>query len=309
MNTPKCPLCNGDRCFDKHNFSTNRYSFACDMYNKYFSIGSTILDSESQPKRKYANLIFEYVMKESDVQNLFFFFEPSYKIQDSDSKNAINLARISYPMSFSEKVDRVLLNLYRVYPEYSWKFPDNKWIARALFADTEIEEHYGFLNVLADLGYLIRESDSYRISASGLKRIEYLSSEDNALKQGFIAMSFSKETESISNTFARAIRECGYSDMRIDHKEHNNQIVPEILYEIRRSKFLVMDATFPNNGAYYEAGYALGKGKQVIVCCRKKEFDSSNKPHFDILQQSMIIFETEEELFQRLVQRIQATVR
>jgi nucleoside 2-deoxyribosyltransferase len=244
--------------------------------------------------------------------NWFFFCEPSYKRQEADKPNTVNLAEIRYPNTLSERVDRILLNLHRVYPEYSWVFPDEKRLARALFAETEVEESTaGFLNVMVDLGYLTRvdNHNHFRINAEGLKRIEELTSDDYSLQQGFIAMRFSEETDAISKAFETAIVKSGYSPMRIDHKEHNNQIVPEILYEIRRSKFLVLDVTHPNNGAYYEAGYALGKGKQVIVCCRKNEFDSGEKPHFDILQQSMIIWESEEELVERLVKRIQATVQ
>lgn len=163
--------------------------------------------------------------------------------------------------------------------------------------------------MLNELGYLTAiGSGSYRISANGWRRIEQLTRREQETKQGFIAMSFSKETIKISEAFKRAISESGYIPIRIDEKEHNNQIVPEILFEIDRSKFVVMDVTVPNNGAYYEAGYALGKGKQVIICCRKEEFLGSERPHFDIQQKSTIIWDTEEELVLRLKKRIEATV-
>ena len=86
--------------------------------------------------------------------------------------------------------------------------------------------------------------------------------------------------------------------------------MPEIFYEIERSKFLVVDVTFPNYGAYYEAGYAQALGKQVIMCCRKTEFDSDGgRPHFDVAQKSMIVWKDEEELIERLRKRIEATVK
>ena len=86
--------------------------------------------------------------------------------------------------------------------------------------------------------------------------------------------------------------------------------MPEIFYEIERSKFVVVDVTFPNYGAYYEAGYAQALGKQVIMCCRKAEFDSDGgRPHFDVAQKSMIVWENEGELVERLKKRIEATVK
>ncbi len=146
------------------------------------------------------------------------------------------------------------------------------------------------------------------MSAEGWKRIDTLIKNDNDSKQGFIAMAFVKENDYISSTIKNALNDLGYFGMRIDEKEHNNQIVPEILHEIQRSKFLIMDMTIPNNGAYYEAGYANGLGKPVILCCKKETFDSENRPHFDVIQNSMIIWEDELDLKERLKKRIEATI-
>lgn len=55
--------------------------------------------------------------------------------------------------------------------------------------------------------------------------------------------------------------------------------------------------------------YAQALGKEVIVCCKKEVFDSPDKrPHFDIAQKSMIIWQDENELIERLQRRIKATV-
>ena len=73
----------------------------------------------------------------------------------------------------------------------------------------------------------------------------------------------------------------------------------------------MMDVTISNYGAYYKAGYALGKWKQVIICCRKDTYDDSNmnRPHFDIAQKSMVVWETEDELVEKLSRRIIATLK
>lgn len=78
----------------------------------------------------------------------------------------------------------------------------------------------------------------------------------------------------------------------------------EIFFEIEQSKFVVVDISHPNYGAYYEAGYAQALGKQVIFCCKK----GSENPHFDISQKNMIFWETEAELVERLTKRIISTV-
>jgi nucleoside 2-deoxyribosyltransferase len=148
----------------------------------------------------------------------------------------------------------------------------------------------------------------YEITARGWLRIGELSKSKNEINQGFIAMAFKPETAEIGEAFRDAIAECGYIPRRIDQKEHNNQIVPEIFYEIKRSKFLVVDVTIPNYGAYYEAGYGEALNKQVIVCCKQNVFNNGEKPHFDIAQKSTVVWKDIEDLKQKLKIRIEATV-
>ena len=53
--------------------------------------------------------------------------------------------------------------------------------------------------------------------------------------------------------------------------ETNDFITPELLKYIRDSKFVVVDLTHKNNGAYLEEEYALGVGKPVIQLCQKDQ--------------------------------------
>ena len=152
--------------------------------------------------------------------------------------------------------------------------------------------------------------DIYIITANGWVKIDELRKQNLTLKQAFVAMQFGEATRYIREAFRAAITESGYSVRIIDEKEHNNQIVPEIFYEIERSRFVVVDMTYPNYGAYYEAGYAQGLGKEVIVCCKETVFnEATTKPHFDIAQKSMIVWKNEDELINKLKRRIEATVR
>lgn len=311
----KCPLCGGNNCSRDIDYTHNTITYICYCYNKKYIKGpdfSSYNNVDENEVRRRENLAFEYVMQKSQCGDHYwrFYYDADEFNQKDETPWMVNLANLTYPLSFSEKVDRTLLNLYRINPEYSAVFAKAQKLARALFAETDIEEkELAILDLLVDLGYLRKvDTNAYSISAEGWKHIEVLIRNENVSKQGFIAMKFSKDTETISEAFKKAITESGYKPCRIDEKEHNNQIVPEILYEIERSKFLVLDVTCPNLGAYYEAGYAQGKEKQVIVCCRKKEFDGKT-PHFDIQQKATIVWETEDELVARLKKRIEATVR
>ena len=50
--------------------------------------------------------------------------------------------------------------------------------------------------------------------------------------------------------------------------------------EIQTAAFVVADLSHDNYGAYWEAGYAEGLGKNVIYTCEKTKFDEM-KTHFD----------------------------
>lgn len=132
-------------------------------------------------------------------------------------------------------------------------------------------------------------------------RIEEINKNAGFGKNVFIAMSFAEGTESTREVLKQGISNAGYTPVIIDEVTHNHQIVPEMFKQIRDSKFLVIDVSVPNNGAYYEAGYALGLGKEVIFCCKKEIFDDETKrPHFDVSQKQMIVWKDEADLSDKL---------
>ena len=65
-------------------------------------------------------------------------------------------------------------------------------------------------------------------------------------------------------------------------------------------------ASINNNGAYYEAGYAAGLGKEVIHICNDIKFREEG--HFDIKQKSAVLWKTEDEIAELLFKRIEATI-
>ena len=97
--------------------------------------------------------------------------------------------------------------------------------------------------------------------------------------------------------------DAGYGAVFIDEVEHNELITPEILAHIKNSKFVVVDLTNNNSGAYFEEGYAMGLVKTVIQLCRKGE-----KLHFDIAQKNTIMWDEESDIPLKLCNRIKATI-
>ena len=116
-------------------------------------------------------------------------------------------------------------------------------------------------------------------------------------------MKFGEDTNQLREAIRKGVTAAGYKAIFIDEVEHNDFITPELLKYIKDSKFVVVDLSHQNNGAYFEEGYAMGLGKPVIQL-RQKDVTL----HFDIAQKNTIIWETEDEIPKRLKNRIKATI-
>jgi nucleoside 2-deoxyribosyltransferase len=161
------------------------------------------------------------------------------------------------------------------------------------------------LDIIEEIQTTLDKPPAYILTVNGWSVVqEYLATKE-ASKQAFIAMWFDPSMQSAREQISKAVVDCGYSEMIIDIKEHNHQIVPEIFYEIKRSCFVIADLTGQRGGVYYEAGYAEALNIPVILCCHKS---SSESPHFDVQQKNTIFWEDDAELYNRLVKRITATV-
>lgn len=319
MEFERCPLCGSAEC-EITSGSDFNIVLKCVSYKTGVRFSSYFFNLCDEDLRERAfNLVCERIIRQrvAPDNNYWVFYYDENGDTSNYSAHDVNLADYikNYPRTVSEITDRVLLNLSYIYPSFGEKF-DLLWnVIRLCYPSkysSDIAE--GVLKMLAEMGYLIRNGNSsFTISAEGWKKIESLHKQQHEIMQGFIAMEFSANTAKIREGFRQAITSAGYTMRAIDEKEHNNQIVPEIFYEIDRSKFVVVDVTYPNYGAYYEAGYAYGLGKEVIVCCSKEAFENKNgkheRPHFDISQKSMVIWDDIEDLKRRLKRRIEATVK
>jgi nucleoside 2-deoxyribosyltransferase len=327
-----CPLC-GNKCEISIDLSKVEYTIHCKNCYSFQTANSLECADKTEMRKRY-NMVYESLSKimyeKTNKGNLYkFYYKSLDKHMDYDPM-LINVAELmkNYPKNIGEKLNRIVLNISRKFPSIGGKISSKDLHKSLMFTEAEYEDNEkrksmnipkpdseitALRSYLKDGGLIssfYEEHDNYqdyKLTAKAWELIAELTKKQKEMNQGFIAMSFSDETEAISNSFKIAIDACGYVPKRIDEKEHNNQIVPEIFYEIEQSKFIVVDVTYQNDGAYYEAGYAQALGKQVIICCRKNEFNDK-KPHFDISQKSMIVWENEEELVEKLKKRIQATV-
>lgn len=225
-----------------------------------------------------------------------------------------------YPKTFSEKIDIFLLGLAS---------KANFVSETILFTEEQLEsacfvlrkpngpmrtdpnlvkkQVNFFIKYLVDQEFIEAGHCRFILLPKGYERIDALQkANDRITKNVFVAMSFAPEMAKTREAIKDALVQCGYTPRIMDEIEHNHQIVPEMLYEIRECRFVVAELTGHNNGAYFEAGYALGFGKDVIQVCKKAKFGEDG--HFDVKQVNTVLWETEKDLTQKLVARIKATI-
>ena len=170
-----------------------------------------------------------------------------------------------------------------------------------------LNKHKYFFDYLIDQKYISVNEQECVLLPNGIARAEELEKSNGThSKNVFIAMSFAENMSEIRAAIKDAVTQCGFVPRIMNEIEHNHQIVPEMLYEIRQSRFVIAELTGHNNGAYYEAGYALGLGKEVIHVCDHTKFGEDG--HFDVKQVNTILWKTCDDLKNKLAARIRATI-
>ena len=144
------------------------------------------------------------------------------------------------------------------------------------------------------------------LTALGCERVEVLESGRGQARNAFVAMSFHPSMDSVwSDGISPALSDCGFIPRRVDKEEHNGKICDKIIAEIRAAGFLVADFSMHRAGVYFEAGFAMGLGKPVIWTCSEQDIAGA---HFDTRQYNHVVWTDPEDLRDKLVARIRATI-
>jgi nucleoside 2-deoxyribosyltransferase len=252
--------------------------------------------------------------------------------EKSDKYNTVSVQEINsiYPRNISERIDLILQNLailsghigaeIRI-PTTPGEFEHILFIGENGSSD----ERNTILEMMVSQGLIVNDRitkppvpiEFLRIAFSGWQRIDELNKINSLHLQGFIAMKFDDSMKEIQQAIEQAISDAGYIPQIMNKHQHNGQVIPEMLYQIRMSDFLVADLTGNRGGVYFEAGYALGLKKEVIFTVNQNILDDEegippqdrrNSPHFDVAQYNQIRYTSPEDLTQKLKDRIVATV-
>jgi len=227
------------------------------------------------------------------------------------------------PKTPMQRLERLLLNLYKISDRIGAKFVistrtgdpnkltfDEMSLPISIAYAINFEELVFMFDSLAELSYIRKhEQNRFFITPKGYERAEQLINSNIDSKSVFVAMDYRDihVKEAFESAFKPACAACGFDALIIRDKPHNNGITDEIIVEIKKSKFVIVDFTFKNNGAYWEAGYAQGLGRPIIRSCKKDWFNTHGL-HFDVKHYRTIIWEDSEHLIKELKENIRANI-
>lgn len=216
-----------------------------------------------------------------------------------------------------EKIDRILLHVDRRASTDAAGVEINGHDDYPIAYAKDMREFSFYLNKAVELGYLeARKNNRYRLNLKGWERVDELRKKQVKSSQAFVAMWFPdgkkeagwkvKLETAWRGGFEPALEATGYKNpIKIDLVEHNEKICDRIIAEIKKSGLLVADFTGNRGGVYFEAGFAKGLGIPVIWTCHK---EYEKKIHFDTRQYNHIFWENPQELKEKLVNRIEASL-
>jgi nucleoside 2-deoxyribosyltransferase len=161
-----------------------------------------------------------------------------------------------------------------------------------------------------ELGFLDRSrngpEDDCRLTIEGWRHVAELKKDEMRTNQAFVAMSFDDSLRFIYLDGVKpAIERTGYMPLRLDESKYNERFDDRIIAEIRKSGLVIADVTGHNKGVYFEAGFALGLGIDVIWTCRNTDI---NQAHPNTRQYNHIVWENAHDLREKLIVRIEATL-
>lgn len=331
----RCPLCGGAidsnsgiGCKEIVDTSFDLNTFFCKKNTAGFRLHDSLSRRGSKEEiNKRLNIIYLFLKnkpKTKDSEYWVFYYNQEPLDRGKTWINVFELM-LNYPNTKTEMLKAIMLNIYKFTDSSKGEVSLDSIISSGSlrlfypitndFGDSFLLSK-GFnnynINLLKDIGLIkiLGSGSSEKLSITP-KGWEYIEKHENeSSKNIFIAISFNENTKERRAAIKEAIVKSGYTPICLDDYDHNNFIVDEIFFLIKQCAAVVVDVTDQNNGAYFEAGYALGQKKPVIVLCDDNIFnDPSKKPHFDIAQINTIVFKNYEDLKTKLARRIEATLK
>jgi len=264
--------------------------------------------------------------------------EEGLGVAEINEKNIDFYRKSEYiPADLLSKIERMLIFIGKNSSDTFTRFIVGKNIFPSVAFLKDDKELYEMLELLISDGTLERvnrtldEPRTYKLTMKGVRDIRAIRPKNRESKQAFIAMWFDPSLDvAHKDAFSAAIKQCGYEPKRIDKVFFNNNVCDEIIASIRSSRFIIADFTGNRGGVYFEAGFAMGLGIPVIYTCHKDWFNCKSfgeiavkakngktvtgiveheeRVHFDVDHYQFILWETVDDLKEKLIAKISATI-
>lgn len=296
MSSIECPICKSN--------TDNEYSFCSRCGDFSISGTAAVMWNANEPSLKQIANACGWIREHQGIS--------------INSDYIESLLSVATP-SVAERAAKVLIYINKLSIDLSYQFSldihdANAWLGVS-YSDNANELYYLFRTFLLDeVGYISFSEAmggnflQVQITPRGYEFLESLKQTRTDSQIGFCAMWFNESVLPIwTDAVQPAIKNAGYDPKRIDGHQHNNRIDDEIIAMLRRSKFVVADFTGQRGGVYFEAGFALGLGLQVIWTCKKSDLE---EVHFDNRQYNFVLWEEGklDEFKVALQNRIEATI-
>ena len=188
--------------------------------------------------------------------------------------------------AIAQQADNLVLFMGRMCKTPEARINIDKAACAAIIGAQSPDTARWFAAHLAEQGYLHLPGgeglEHVGLTFKGWQHYEQLRRAAKDSRTAFMAMPFGNAD--LDRLFADYYRPAaglaGYELRRIDEAPPAGSIDDRLRVEIRKSRFLVVDLTGDNSGAYWEAGFAEGLEKPVIYSCETTFFDDVGT-HFD----------------------------
>jgi hypothetical protein len=193
-------------------------------------------------------------------------------------------------------------------PVLSHAYHNARWLARELFAalyhQTSSQSPFVIPVVVDDSVIPVEAAAPIYFDPQGVP--SFITEVANRLagqRQLFIIMKFGDpELDSMYKLAVKpTANKFGLTTLRIDEITNSGSINEQLLKAIDRAPLIFSDLTGERPNCYFETGYALALGKELILSVR-----SGENVHFDLRDRRMIMWHTAAELAEQLDARLSA---
>ena len=285
----KCPFCQQDPAEKRTIPSKDVYVVTCRNCGKYkvteeFCMWSGVEDSNLLIR--HADTIDKYpighvqgVIHEHNLRELIPFIGWGSTAETEFMSIKELMESVQIPQNPSQKIDKLLQNLDEASHSKVGKRLGLNYDMGGKWCYAENTEEFLFiLKAAEERGYFAQANFptgkcTVTLSIEAWERIEDIKQVNQNSRQGFIACWFTDPPNPNNQAIIEGIKIAGYEPMILQGRHFPETVISKALSEIKKSRFVIVDLTGERKSVFFEAGYALGIGLDIIFVVEKEYWD------------------------------------